>query len=101
MAHDPFDDFVEDAQELFGLNENEASDLLADLEQDYDFDYRTDDLTEYGPEAIDLLGDVFEQYDAELADLESEYELDPDWPDDEWLDDGDWYEVSGEYEEAA
>lgn len=97
----PFDEFAEDARELFGLSENESADLLADLEDQYDFDYDSDSLEDYGAEASDLLEDVFGEYDEELADLESEYELDEDWPEDEWLDEGDWYEVSGEYKEAA
>jgi len=71
--------------------------LLASLESDYDFDYETDRLRDYGGEAADLLD--FDEL-AEGYEDESPYDLDPDWLDDEWLEADAWYEVTGEYEET-
>lgn len=80
--------------------------MLAELESSYDFDLETDRLREYGEEAVDVLADIVDLdavYD-ETQDMlaeESEYDLDPDWPEDEWLDAGLEYEITGGYNEET
>lgn len=75
--------------------------MLAELESEYDFDYETERLRDYGEEALDMLGDIvdYESLAEEMEADTSPYELDRDWPDDEWLEADAWYEVTGEYEE--
>ena len=89
-----FDDFAEDARDHFGLNAQEAAELLERLEEE-GFDLYDDSLKDWGPEAFDALDDIidFDQYE------ESEFELDPYFPDDDWLDAGVEWELTAEYEE--
>lgn len=92
-----FDDFADDAADLFGLNRPEAEDLLDRLLADTDFDPHEDVLADYMPEAFEELGDTG-FFDTEDYDHEDEgYDLDPDFPDDDWLDVGDIWELSAEY----
>lgn len=98
MARD-FEDFAADAAELFGLDKHEASDLLGLLHDQEDFEEDSDRLKDFMPEAFDLLEDVtdLELYEEDWWD----FSLDPDWPDDEWLDEGVEYEITADYEEIA
>jgi hypothetical protein len=51
--------------------------------------------------ALDMSDEEYSDFTNEmeevLAEDESPYELDYGWPDDEWLDPGDWYEVTAGY----
>lgn len=89
-----FDDFAEDAATLFGLNQQEAADLLDRLEEE-GFDLEEDVLQGWMPEAFEELDDItdLEQYDEPWWD-ES---LDPTFPDDDWIDEGEEWELSAEY----
>lgn len=106
-SHDPFDDFADSAAELFGLDENEAADLLVDLGERYGFELGEDALEDYAPEAVDLLPELEEEDELDRIEEdyeedfggEEEYELDPTWVDDEWLEADSWYEVTAEYKE--
>lgn len=91
-----FDDFAEDAREHFGLNEQEAADLLDALEAE-GFDAEDESLADWMPEAFDALDDItdLEAYDEDWWD----YDLDPYFPDDDWLEAGEEWEVTAEYEE--
>jgi hypothetical protein len=90
-----FDDFAEDAATHFGLNAQEAADLLEHLEEQ-GFDLDDDRLTDWGPEAVEALDDIIEWDDYGEF---SEFELDPYFPDDDWLDAGVEWELTAEYEE--
>lgn len=109
-----FDAFAADAAELFGLDENEAADLLATMEDVFGFDDATDTLHAYAIEATDVLDAVVDFDAIELAEdeeLEDEdggdhddgvaswYDLDPDWEGDNWLDADTWFELSAYYME--
>jgi hypothetical protein len=96
MASD-FDDFVDDAADLFGLDPDEATDLLERLEED-GFTVGDDDLSGWMPEAFDLLDEI-----TDLSEFEEPWwdeELDPDFPDDDWLDPYEEWEITAEYEEV-
>ena len=82
-----FDQFAEDAAELFGLNGHEAADLLDSLEEQ-GFDYRDDELADWMPEAYDALGPLWD----EMGDY-------PGYDDDEYLDAGETWELTAESEE--
>lgn len=86
-----FDDFAVDAANLFGLNEHEAADLLDRLEDDHGFNVEEDDLRDFMPDAFEELSDDYFETD------DFGYELDPDFPDDDWLDAGDVWEISADY----
>lgn len=88
-----FDDFAETAREVFGLNEGEATDLLESLERDHGFDLDEDTLFDYGGEATDYLDDIIGYED----DLEA---LDPRFPDDDYLDAGQEWEITADYGEG-
>ncbi len=83
-----FDDFAEDAADLFGLDERESAALLEELEGD-GFDPEDDVLADWVEEAYDHLEDVSDDF--------SPYDLDPYFPDDDWLDAGDTWEVTADY----
>jgi hypothetical protein len=89
MAGD-FDNFADDAANLFGLTQQEAASLLDDLEAE-GFDAGEDTLRDWMPEAFDLLTPLWDDY--------SEWELDPSFPDDDWLDAGEEWELTADYEE--
>lgn len=123
---DDFEAFAADAAELFGLNEQEAANLLETMEDVFGFDESTDSLADYAVEATDVLDTVVdldqiaddlglppasdedggEGYDEDEGDVgerveverdEDFYELD--YEGDEWLDAGDWYELTAFYME--
>ncbi len=83
-----FEDFAEDASSLFGLDAQEAANLLDTLESE-GFDYEDDVLADWMPEAFEALTDLWDSY--------SEYQLDPSFPDDDWLDAGDEWEITADY----
>jgi hypothetical protein len=87
-----FDDFAEEAETLFGLNQHESADLLESLEEE-GFDLEEDSLSEWGEEASDLID--FSEYEEDWMD----YELDPDFPDDGWIEEGEEWEITADYEE--
>lgn len=92
--------FYDDARELFGLGRAEARDLLDSLRDEEDFSPRRDSLydDDWGPVASEYLGDVIEGFD----DYDSEYELDFgwEWGRDDWVDAGEEYEFTIQYEEG-
>lgn len=93
-----FDRFADDALEHFGLNEEESADLLDALDlQGFD-PYEGDRLRDWMPEAFDVLDDItdLDQYDEGWW----EYDLDPYFPEDDWLEAGVEWELTAEYEEA-
>lgn len=92
---DAFDRFAERAAFYFGVNENEAADLLDALEEE-GFEWGANRLgnSHWGERAAELLEDIVD-YDDDI----SEYELEDEH--DEWLDAGEEYELSAEYEEAS
>lgn len=90
-----FDDFADDAANLFGLDHHEAANLLDALE-DQGFEAE-DELRDWMPEAYDLLDDI-----TDLSEYEEEWwdeELDPGFPDDDWLDPYEEWEITAEYGE--
>lgn len=118
---DDFDSFAAEAADIFGMTENEAADLLAELE-DAGFDVEQDSLHDefWSDMALEVQDEVQDFDDVELPDDDSsepdddrydgedydyaddvdvEYELDESWPDDEWLDADVEYEVTGDYKE--
>lgn len=82
-----FEEFAADAAELFGVNQQEAADLLDALEAEGFGD--DDTLADWMPEAFDALTDVWDDY--------NEYQLDPTFPDDDYLDPGDEWEMTADY----
>lgn len=85
----------------------EAADLLdllpgvqAEIEAQADYEYTEEAHREYeeGVRAFEA-GELPTYEEGEEEYTESPYELDPEWPDDEWLEVGDWYEVTGAYKE--
>lgn len=103
-------DFLHGAQEAFGLTWGEAKELYRETSEALGFP-----ASELGREAIDEYFDVvdtlvqrfyerpdietYERPTAEAVQVVSPYTLDPAWPNDEWLDAQEWYEISGEYED--
>lgn len=87
-----FSEFVEDARDLFGASESEATDLLEALEE-RGWDIEQDGWGDFGDDAVDLIDDIidFDQYDDDLE------PLDPYFPDDDYLDAGDEWEITLDY----
>lgn len=85
-----FDDFAEDARELFDLNDNEAADL-ADIMEEAGFDFESDSLTDavWTDVASDFVGEVSE-----------EWAFDPAFDGDDWVEADAEYEVTVTYEEG-
>lgn len=93
---DDFDSFAEEAAELFGLNANEAADMLDSLEAE-GFDPESDSLADWAVEASDIFEDVVDT--DEISEDWWDYDLDPDFPEDEWMEADVEYEVAAQYEE--
>jgi len=94
MSRDAFDRFADRAAYYFGVNENQAADLLDALEL-AGFEWGKNRLgnSHWGELAADLLDDIVDYEDDDsIYELEDEY--------DEWLDEGVEYELSAEYEET-
>lgn len=92
-----FSEFAADARDLFGLDDGESADLLDQLEEE-GFDVEEDVLQDWMPEAFDALDDI-----TDLGAYEEswwEFELDPHFPDDAWLDAGEEWEITAEYKET-
>lgn len=91
---DVFDRFADRAAFYFGVNENQAADLLDALEAE-GFELGRNRLgnSHWGELAADLLDNIVDyKSDSSPYELEDEY--------DEWLEEGVEYELSAEYEEA-
>jgi len=93
--------FRSDAAELFGLSSAEADALRDELEEAEGFDVDTDSLYDnvWGPLASDYLedvsGDISDYMDSFDMDLDDSFE----WGRDDWVDAGEEYEITIEYEE--
>lgn len=94
MASDSFDRFAERAGYYFGVNENQAADLLDALEAEgFELGRSRLGSSHWGELAADLLDDIVDyEDDSSPFYLEDEF--------DEWLDEGVEYELSAEYEET-
>lgn len=100
-----FRDFYADAQEIFGLDRDEARELFQELKE-VGFDPandRDDLLWEVASDLLESTVFVVEaeeepEYEQGDAYEESPYDLDPYWPDDEYLDAGEEWEVVPTYE---
>lgn len=94
-----FDDFAETANELFGLTENEAADLANDLER---AGWDIADVPVNDPDMWEVASDLLEDFFEEVSEEEySPYDLDPYWPDDDYLDAGEEWEIAPDYEDVS
>jgi hypothetical protein len=100
-----YDAFAARAEELFGIRGSEVDNLLEALEeQGYDIEDLSPLSRAWG-DAADLLGDVLgedyiEEGESSIEEgEESPYDLDPFWPDDDYLDAGEEWELAPGYEE--
>ena len=120
MNRRKYGQYLRSAERIFGATPEEAADMLSLLEG-AGFDYRHDRLTdplwsEISVEARNEVEDKLERarrrrtrervekevarpVRREIRPAVTAYELDPDWPDDEWLDEGVWFELSASYAE--
>jgi len=91
---DAFDRFVDRAAYYFGVDENQAADLLDALEAEgFELGHSRLGNSHWGELAADLLDDIVDyEDDSSPYYLEDEY--------DEWLEEGVEYELSAEYEET-
>lgn len=85
-----FDDFAEEASELFDLDENEAADL-ADIMEEAGFDMEYDSLDD--PVWMDVASDF-------VGEVSEEWAFDPSFPEDDWVEADAEYEVTVTYEEG-
>jgi len=94
MARDDFDRFADRAAFYFGVDENQAADLLDALEAEgFELGHNRLGNSHWGELAADLLDDIVDyEDDSSSYYLEDEY--------DEWLEEGVEYELSAEYEET-
>lgn len=97
-----FNQFANEAASLFGLSENEASDLWDELEQ-VGFYPEIEAPREMWEVAADLIYTEYEGIGDEPLEEEfyeySPYDLDPSWPDDDYLDAGEEWELTPFYSE--
>lgn len=87
--------FYDDARDLFGLSWDEGRDMLDALREE-GFDPRHDSLYDgdWAVEAVDHLGDVIEGFTEWF-----EYELDPGFDGDDWIEPYEEYEFTVQYGE--
>ena len=111
-----YNEFLDEARDLFGLEYDEAQELYRDMSDHFDSESLTrDDLRDYADVASDII--VIEEYEpveegeyehyepgdvVEEEEWEWEYDLDEFDPDDFWIDEGEEIEVTAEvaYEEG-
>jgi hypothetical protein len=100
-------DFEDRAADLFGYDIPEARELLVALEdRGYDLRDISDRSRNVWADAADIVLERIEEEEKEeveedYGEEESPYSLDDSWPDDDWLDAGDEWELTGTYEEVA
>ncbi len=100
-----FEAFAARAETLFGLSASEAADLADVLEERFGYDLgeiTTRSRTVWG-DAADVIEEFLEDVELEdgeeYGEEESPYELDPFWPEDDYLDAGEEWELSPDYKE--
>lgn len=91
-----FNDFAEQAADLFGFNRDEATELLSELADD-GFDLRSDSLEDWGDEVVDY---AMELIGSDLEEPWWDYELDDRFLDDEWIYPGEEWELTADYTET-
>lgn len=111
-----YNDFLHGAQEAFGLTWGEARELYRDMQDALGFnpsELGRDALSEFYDVADTLVERFYERPEFEeevppeevseaVREVEEElYELDPFFPDDDWLDADEEWELTAEYEEGS